>query len=46
MKSYWPVIFAAVFLLVLEGTTAVLTAVAAGFIGCVIALEHRSSRDA
>jgi hypothetical protein len=46
MKTYWPVVFAAVFLLVLDGTTAALTAVAAAFIGCVIALEHRRSRDA
>jgi hypothetical protein len=46
MKTYWPVIFAAVFLLVLEGTTAALTALAAAYIGCVVALEHKRSRDA
>jgi hypothetical protein len=46
MKTYWPVIFAAMFLLVLEGTTAALTAIAGAYIGCVIALEHRRSRDA
>jgi hypothetical protein len=40
------VIFASGFLLVLEGTTAALTALAAAYIGCVVALEHKRSRDA
>jgi hypothetical protein len=46
MKTYWPVIFAVMFLLVLEGSASAVVAVVAGYIGCVMALEHRRSRDA
>jgi hypothetical protein len=51
VKTHWPVVIAGMTLLILAGSISALAAVAAGYIGCVIALEqqraveHRRNRD-